>query len=293
MRCFYFVLALLTVLFFGCQSQKKVIAKEPQKIPVKVMRVEPKDLTEILEYVGDVKAKDEAVIFPKVSGKIIEKVKEDGSPIQKGEVILYIDRDEVGLKFEKAPVESTLTGLVGRVFVDIGEYVTVQTKVALVVNIDKVKVNVDIPEKHISKISLGQKAKIKVDAWPEEEFFGEITKISPVVDPASRSSLIEIVLDNPEGKLKPGMFAKVEIILEVKKDALVILQEAVIGKDNGASVFVIEDNKAVLKNIVLGLRQGPYYEVKEGLKKGDLVVIMGQQRIFEGALVEAEVLEDR
>jgi len=293
MRYFYFLLVLFQLFLFGCQPAKKVISKEPERIPVKVMHVEPKDLTEVLDYAGDIKAKDEAVIFPKVSGKIIEKVKEDGSPIQKGEAILYLDRDEVGLKFEKAPVESTLSGLVGRVFVDIGEQVTPQTKVALVVSIDKVKVSVDIPEKHLSKIFLGQKAKIKVDTWPEEEFSGEITKISPVVDPASRSSLVEITVDNPGGKLKPGMFAKVKIILEVKKDALVILQEAIMGKDNGASVFVIEDDKAVLKNVVLGLRQGPYYEVKQGLKKGDLVVVMGQQKLFDGALVAKEVLENR
>ena len=103
-------------LLSGCGKAPAKGAKKESAIPVKVMKVAIEDLDKALEYVGNIKGRDEAVVYPKVSGKIIEKVKEDGSSVSKGETIAYIDRDEVGLKFEKAPVESPLTGTVGRVY---------------------------------------------------------------------------------------------------------------------------------------------------------------------------------
>ncbi len=285
-------ISLLLILFlFGCQPQEKEKEAGPEIIPVKVQRTELGELDETLEYVGNIKAQDEAIVYPKVSGKIIEKVKEDGSPVNKNEAIAYIDRDEVGLKFEKAPIESPMTGIVGRVFVDKGVNVNSQTPIALVVNMDKVKIDLEVPEKYLAKISLAQEAKIKVDAYPQEDFSGEVTKISPVVDLATRSAPVEISVDNQEHRLKSGMFAKVSLVIEEHKNIPVILKEAIMGKDSDVFVFTIENNKAVLKKIKLGIRQGPYYAVKEGLQAGDLVVIMGQQRLRENAQVSIEIEE--
>jgi len=282
------ILVFILLAVLGCQS-KEARGKKEEVIPVKVMEVKLRDLNSLLEYAGDVKAMDEAYIYPKVSGKIIEKVKEDGSAVEKGDTICYIDRDEVGLKFEKAPVQSTLTGIVGRVFVDIGENVNTQTPVAFVVNDSKVKIVLDIPEKYIPRLSLSQEASAKVDSYPYEEFTGSVTKISPVIDLSTRSVPVEITIENPQGKLKSGMFAKVSIILDKITSVPAIIKEAVIGRDSATYVFVIEDKKALLKKVSLGIREGFYYEVKSGLKEGDLVVIMGQQKLYAGAPVAFEV----
>jgi membrane fusion protein, multidrug efflux system len=284
------VILLLCLIFAaGCgQKDKKEETKEREVIPVKVLKVELKDIDEAINYVGDVKAEDEALIYPKVSGKVIEKIKEDGSFVTKGDVIAYIDRDEVGLKFEKAPVESPLSGVIGRVYVDIGQNVAVQTPVALVVNMDRAKIDLDVPEKYISRISIGQATKITVDAFPEKEFEGQVTKISPVIDVITRTAPIEITLDNTGHLLKPGMFAKVELVIERHEKAAAVLKESIIGKEPEAYIFVVEDKKAVLKKVILGIRKGPYVEVLDGIKEGDLVVIMGQQRLVDGSLVNPE-----
>ena len=275
----------------GC-TKREEISKTEETIPVRVLKVKLKELSEVLEYTGNIKAQDEAQVYPKVSGKIMEKLKADGSRINKGETIAYIDRDEVGFKFEKAPVESPLTGIVGRVYVDLGQNVSIDTPVALVVDMDKVKIELDIPEKYLPRVSLGQVARISVDAYPEGEFSGLVAKISPVVDLETRSAPIEITVDNPQHRLQSGMFAKVRLILAQHKDTLAILKEAVIGKEPDVYVYVIEDNKAILKKVTLGLRQGPYLEVTEGLKEGDLVVIVGQQRLQDNAQVSAEIEEE-
>lgn len=283
-------IAIIFVFIFlasGCQ-QKKENEAGAEVIPVRVERVRLGELQEALEYSGNIKAQDEAIVYPRVSGKITEKVKEEGSLVNKGEPILYIDRDEVGLKFEKAPVESPLTGIVGRVFVDKGQNVNAQTQVALVVNMDKVKISLDIPEAHLPKISLGQKARISLDAYPDEVFIGEISKISPVLDLATRSAPVEISVDNPKHILNSGMFARADLVLAERKGVPIILKEGLIGREPELYVFVIKDKKATLRKITLGLRQGQYYEVTGGLKEGDLVVILGQQRLREGSEVITE-----
>ncbi len=283
------VLISTVLLIAGCQA-KKVEKKEVQEeIPVKVSRVELRELKEVLEYVGNIKAQDEVIVYPKVSGKITQKVKVDGEQVNKGETLAYIDRDEVGLKFEKAPVESPLKGIIGRVYVDIGENVNAQTPIALVVDIAKVKINLDIPEKYLPKVSLGQEAEIKIDAYPQETFIGKATKISPVVSLENRAAPIEITLDNQDQRLKSGMFAKVSLIIEKHPSALVILKEAILGKVPDTYVYLIEKNKAVMKKITLGIHSGPYYEVREGIKEADLVVIVGQQRLYDNAPVVVEI----
>ena len=171
---------------------------------------------------------------------------------------------------------------------DIGENVTTQTPIALVVDMRRVEIDLDIPEKYYAKIALDQKAKVKIDAYPDEEFSGRVTKISPVVDLSTRAAPIEIAIDNPEGKLRSGMFSKVSLVLTEHKNVPVILKEAIMGKVPNLYVYVIENQKAVLRKITLGIRQGPYYEVREGLREGDLVVIMGQQRLYDGAQVITE-----
>ena len=271
----------------GCQ-QKIEKEKTQEVIPVKVWQVAARDLSETLEYVGNIKAQEEAIVYPKVSGKIMEKLKTDGSPIKKGEAIVYIDRDEVGLKFEKAPVESPLEGIVGRIYVDIGQNVAAQTPIALVMDASKVKIDLDIPEKYLPQISLGQKAIISVDAYPQAEFIGEVTQISPVVNLENRAAPIQISIVNPGQRLQSGMFARVNLIIAEHKNVPVILKEAILGKEPNLYVYAVENKQAVRKAISLGIHQGPYYEISKGLKEGDRVVIMGQQRLYDAAPVEAE-----
>ena len=204
-------------------------------------------------------------------------------------MIAYIDRDEIGLKFEKAPVESPLTGTIGRIYVDKGSNVLPSTPIAMVINLEKVKIHLDIPEKFLPRLYLGQEAAMAVDAYPQDVFTGRVSQISPVVNLENRAAPIEIELGNPEGRLKSGMFARVSLITGKRDQVPVILKESVIGKEPDTHVYLIENNKAILKKIALGLRQGPYFEVLEGVKEGDLVVTVGQQRLYENAAVTVEI----
>lgn len=274
----------------GCQKQQANMKKDagPDVIPVKVVTIAPQDMQELLDYVANIKAQQEVMVFPKVTGKIIEKVKEEGDAVVKGEAIAFIDRDEVGLIFAKAPVESPISGIVGKVMVDIGSNVSAQTPVALVVDMEKVKVYLDVPEKYLTKIALGMHAAVTVDAYSEQSFDGILDKINPVLDIATRTLQVEIIIDNKDHKLRSGMYAKVKLVIKEYKNTLAVFKEAVLGKEPKQYVYVVDGQKAQLKEITTGIRQGAYLQVKEGIKAGDKVVIMGQQRLYEGALVLVE-----
>lgn len=260
---------------------------EDAVIPVRVMRVGSHDIEVALDYVGDIRGEDEATVYSKVPGKIAEKTREDGDKVRKGDIIATVDRDEVGFKYEKAPVESPLDGVVGRVYVDRGTSVTPQTPVALVVSLDNAKVRLDIPEKYIPRLTVGQAVEVRVDAYPES-FEGRVTRISPVVDPATRTAPIEVLVPNPQHRLKPGMFARARLVMDRRENAQVVLREAVIGRAPEQYVYVVSDGAARERAVKLGLYQAGEYEVLEGLSEGDVVVIMGQQRLRDGSKVLVE-----
>jgi multidrug efflux pump subunit AcrA (membrane-fusion protein) len=262
-------------------------------VPVNVVEVKPGRLSISHDFVGNIKAEYEAEVYPKVSGKIMEKVKNEGDRVEKDEPLMYIDRDEVGLKFEKAPVQSPIKGVVGLVYADVGQRVQPTAPVAYVVDMEKVKINIDVPEKTIGEIRFGQDAEVRVDTYPDKVFIGKITRISPVLDPMTRTSSAEVSVDNKEGLLKPGMFARVSIVTHVSENVDVVMKEAVIGKEPDTFVYVIKDNKAMKKKIELGLKQDNLIEVKSGLQTGDQVVVIGQQKLYENAPVVIEPFDMR
>lgn len=286
----YMLILFLCFLPMGCAKPESKNIEEQKKVsvPVRVMKIELKSIQNYLDYVGDVKAEDEALVYPKVNGKIIEKLKSEGDLVNKGDVIAFIDRDEVGFKFEKAPVESPITGVVGRVNVDIGTSVTPSTAIALLVNMKNMKIDLDVPEKYLSAISIGQSAEVMVQAYAHEIFAGKVSRISPVLDIDTRTAPIEIVIANPDFRLKSGMFAEVKLVINEHKNVPVIRKEAILGRSPSESVYVIKNNIAHLQHIKVGMRQGAYCEVVEGLKDGDLVVVMGQQILSEGDSVVTE-----
>jgi membrane fusion protein, multidrug efflux system len=260
-------------------------------VPVNVVEVKPGRLSISHDFVGNIKAEYEAEVYPKVSGKIMEKVKNEGDRVDKDEPLMYIDRDEVGLKFEKAPVQSPIKGVVGLLYTDVGQRVQPTTPVAYVVDMEKVKINIDVPEKTIAEIKIGQDAEVKVDSYADKVFIGKMNRISPVLDPMTRTSSAEIIVDNKEGFLKPGMFSRVSIVTRVVENVDIVIKEAVIGKEPDTFVYVVKDNKAIKKKIELGLKQNNMIEVRSGLQTGDRVVVVGQQKLYENAPVIVELFD--
>jgi membrane fusion protein (multidrug efflux system) len=166
-------------------------------------------------------------------------------------------------------------------------------KVAPIVSIaevGRVKVLIGINEKDISRVKNGLTVEVRVDAWPERVFTGKVTAVAPIVNPMSRTSEVEVLIDNRDGALKPGMFARVGIIVATRENAMLIPFDAVIQSESGKNVYIVEGGKALRKDIKTGYLEGAVIEVFSGIKEGEDLVVLGQQRLKDGAKVKAQAI---
>ncbi len=269
-----FILALIVI--FKPKSKGPLDAVSRDVFLVKTETVQMRDLKHELLMSGSIKALEEATLYPRVEGKLLRNLLREGDRVNKNQTVSLIERDEVGAVYEPVVVPSTITGVVGRVYLDPGANVTRATAVALVVNQERVRIAVDIPERYISEIYKGQTATLRVDALPGQEFEAELRIISPVVDSSSRSVAVEFYADNKNGLLKSGMFAKVDITLAQKQNAVSVNKQSLYtdGATGETYVFVPSADKktAVRKNVKTGFVNSNYLEITEGLMPGDTIL---------------------
>lgn len=284
-----FILALVVIFKPKTSGPLDGVAKDV--FLVKQEMVQKRTLKHELLMSGSIKALEEATLFPRVNGKLLKNVLREGDAVKKNQTVSLIERDEVGAVYEPVVVPSTITGVVGRVYLDPGANVTVSTPVALVVNQEKVRVAVDIPERYIGEIYKGQPATLRVDALPGKEFEAKLTIISPVVDSTSRAVAVEFYADNTKGLLKSGMFAKVDITLSEKTNAVSVSKQSVYTDEetNATYVFVpsADGKTAVRRNVKTGFINSNHLEVSEGLSAGEQVLTF-TYGLKDGSKIELE-----
>lgn len=284
-----FILALVVIFKPKTSGPLDGVAKDV--FLVKQEMVQKRTLKHELLMSGSIKALEEATLFPRVNGKLLKNVLREGDAVKKNQTVSLIERDEVGAVYEPVVVPSTITGVVGRVYLDPGANVTVSTPVALVVNQEKVRVAVDIPERYIGEIYKGQPATLRVDALPGKEFEAKLTIISPVVDSTSRAVAVEFYADNTKGLLKSGMFAKVDITLSEKTNAVSVSKQSVYTDEetNETYVFVpsADGKTAVRRNVKTGFINSNHLEVSEGLSAGEQVLTF-TYGLKDGSKIELE-----
>ncbi len=279
------VAVLTAALTLAACGRKTEEAAKLDAFPVRVAAVERHDVEDALSVVGSLKARDEATLYSRVAGKLVENLVKEGDPVKKDQAVATVQKDEVGVKYEPAPVPSTLTGIVGRVYLDRGADVTLGTPVALVVDASTVRARADVPERYAGRVTLGQEVRVEVEAYPGRVFRGRVSKESPVVDPDTRSAPIEVNLDNADGRLRSGMFAKMTIVV-ARRAGVVVVPKIALVEGPTPSVFVIKDGKAFKRDLKLGLVNDAQAEVLEGLKPGESVAVFGLYGLKDGSAVE-------
>ncbi len=272
----------------GNKEAKALNELEKDRFLVKTEKAAVRDLQEYILLTGSVKALDEATLYPRIAGKLLRNVLKEGDPVRKDEAVALVERDEPGVVYEPAPVPSTLSGVVGRVYQDSGANVTPQTPIALVVNQSKVRVAVDVPEKYIGKVFRDQAAMIKVDAFPDRYFSGKVYRVSPVVDSRSRNTVVEVLVDNSDGRLKSGMFAEARLIVASKGSALSVPAGAVVNEEGGDYVFTPgSGGLAARVQVKTGIRTTEFVQVS-GLKEGDEVITFGLYGLKDGSKIKVQ-----
>lgn len=191
----------------------------------------------------------------------------------------------------RSPIAGTVTQRldlvkVGNTVTPVGGVIeSADSSLFVVEDLDTLMLRVNVPERELSKLSVGQPAELAFDAVPGRVFRGEIALISPSIDPATATFAVRIRVTETEGLLRPGMFARVAIVYERKPDALQIPRTALLDTDGQPKVFVVKDGKAAERTVKLGLSNGGWIEVTEGLTDGEQVVVVGQGAVKPGAAV--------
>jgi len=228
-----------------------------------------------------------------VSKKVISKAEIDAAESKFNRLNAIVDqmRSNIAKKTIVAPFDGEL----GIRQVNVGQMINAGQQVIALTSLDRVYVDFALPEQNVSKLTKDLEVSVRADALPGREFKGKLTAINSMVDPITRNVPLQATLENPDHALRPGMFAKVDVMLPETKKTIVIPGSAVSYAPYGDSVFVIEkqkDPKSGRESLVLrqqfvriGEVRGDFVAVKQGLKPGQEVVGTGVFKLRNGMAV--------
>jgi RND family efflux transporter MFP subunit len=182
-------------------------------------------------------------------------------------------------------ITAPISGYVAERIADLGEYVSPNSKVATIVRTAILRVRIDVPEKDIGLVTIGQMVSVQTNAYPDKTFSGKIVRIAPSVNQTSRVLTVEAEVENSKGLLKPGQFASVKITKNKSKPTVMIPTSAVRTEGDISKVFVIKDGRAEERTVKLGVLDGNLIEVQQGIKAGEMVAVSNIEQLFDGVAV--------
>ena len=190
------------------------------------------------------------------------------------------------LALERTKITAPITGRLNEIEAKIGDWLSTDKPVAQILQIGEVKVTVGIPESDVSSVIDLKEADIIIEALDKLRLKGRKLFLSRQPNDLARLYNMELVVDNPDGRILPGMFARVEIVKKRFEDAFAVPIYAVISQDNENFVYLEKDNKAEKRQVELGILVGWIIQVRSGLKVGDNVIIVGHRQVDEGQEVQ-------
>ena len=201
-----------------------------------------------------------------------------------------VDAAQVNLSLTKrnltyTTVVAPMAGYISDRPADIGEYISPQQKVATIVNINPLRVKIDVPEQAIPQIHQGESVSVSVSGYPERTFAGRVARISPNVTATSRTLSVEADVDNPNAELKPGQFATIRVLLPQKGTAVMVPQRALRTISGATYVFVIKNGFAQQRLIQSGQTESDMVEIKSGIAADEVVAISNVDQLSDGVAV--------
>ena len=191
--------------------------------------------------------------------------------------------DELKINLANTTITSPVNGFVASRELDAGAWVTPNSVFVSLVDISTVRLVTNVVERDLRRIQVGLAADVEVDAYPGRKFNGRVSRMAPILDPATRTAQIEIEIPNPGGQLKPGMYAKVNFTVDKRENTLVVPANAVIDLGGKRGVFLpAEGNLATFRAIEQGVTTTELVEVASGLSEGEKIITTGAGALREG-----------
>jgi membrane fusion protein (multidrug efflux system) len=210
---------------------------------------------------------------------------------ERDQALAQLQSDEAALSLARARLQKTkiaapFDGILGLRRVSIGDFVSAGQDLVDLVQITPIKVDFRVGEVFLGRLAPGQGIEVTADAFPDESFKGEVYAIEPTVDVNGRAVIIRARIPNPGAKLRPGLFARVRLIVERAADALLVPEDAIVPSKDQHFVYRVIDGRAVLTEVELGKRENAMVEVRSGLERHDVVVTAGQLKLRDGIAID-------
>ncbi|GAB4468245.1 MAG: efflux RND transporter periplasmic adaptor subunit [Burkholderiaceae bacterium] len=185
-------------------------------------------------------------------------------------------------RLAKMRIVAPFDGVVGIRNVSLGDYVREGTDLVNIEDIHVLKVDFRLPERYFAQLKVGQPVEVVADALPGARYAGAVEAINPRIDASGRSLEVRARLANTDGRLRPGMFARVRVILGERTAALLVPEEAVVPLGDDFFVYTVNDGTARRVRVKLGVRRDAMVELLEGVKAGDQIVTAGMRVSRDG-----------
>ena len=190
------------------------------------------------------------------------------------------------IRLDYARITAPFSGFITKRFLDPGALVTSNNATMFtLMDLNSMKIIVNVLEKDIPLIKIGKKGIITVDAFPGKEFHGTIARLSEAVDLSTRTMAVEIDIPNSDRLLKPGMFASVKLVVEERRNALTIPTQAILRDDKGYFVFIVNNKSAQRVAVLPGTEQDTRTEVLSGLTGNENIITTGQQFVKDSGQI--------
>jgi RND family efflux transporter MFP subunit len=186
-----------------------------------------------------------------------------------------------------AEVVSPIAGAVKAKHASRGEYLQMGAPVVTIVQVNPLRLKLDVPEAFAPRIKSGQPVTVEVDSFPGREFQAVIKRINPSLDEKNRSLIAEAEVKNIGGLLRPGMFARAGVVSDSASTALMVPERAVISLAGVNKLFVVDGGRAIERPVKLGVRDGDMVEIVEGVRPGERVITTNTDKLQDGAIVSA------
>jgi membrane fusion protein (multidrug efflux system) len=195
------------------------------------------------------------------------------------------------VRLARTVVRAPFAGVAGQRHVSLGDYVTTSTPLVTVQTVSPQRAAFQVPERYADQLKVGQQVTFRVAALTGREFAGRVDFVDPLVQLPGRTITVKAVVANPRRELQAGMFIEVRLATAVRPRAVIIAEDAVLPIQGSSFVWVVQTGKAIRRQVELGVRTPGLVEVRSGVEAGEQVVVGGQERLAEGAPVQAKVLD--
>jgi RND family efflux transporter MFP subunit len=250
---------------------------------------------QIMDYLalsGDIVAGTSVDTYSDAAGKITRVYVAVGNRVSRNDPVAAVDPSRPGMTYQANIVRAPISGTIISLPAQVGMTISQAVPLARIAGGNALEIRLYVAERFISKIALGQRCQISLDAWPGEYFRGSVSEISPVVDAASRTMEVRVNVDNPGSKLKAGMFAKVRIITEEKSNIVKIPANALVRRSGENYVFTVATDPADpafriarRQPVTPGVSVDGVMEIQQGLNPNQEIVVRGQTLLEDGSRI--------